>query len=170
MLSGAPPFVDDDPMANYQNNHAGKIEFPRYFDPHAKDLIKGLLQPDITKRLGGLRNGVEDVKRHKWFAGLDWSALYACKIKAPFQPEVRYGCSKIGLLGSLDFKPPFKRIGSMFGDMTLLVLIIAHIANYPTSLCCLRRHAADTHNFESYPDSDEMPPAVRLEQDPFVDF
>ncbi len=120
MLSGAPPFVDDDPMAIYQKILAGKVEFPRYFDKHAKDLIKGLLQPDITKRLGGLRNGVEDVKRHKWFAGLDWSALYACKIKAPFQPEVR--------------------------------------------------HAADTHNFESYPDSEEMPPAVRLEQDPFVDF
>ena len=102
MLSGAPPFVDDDPMAIYQKILAGKVEFPRYFDKHAKDLIKGLLQPDITKRLGGLRNGVEDVKRHKWFAGLDWSALYACKIKAPFQPEVRYGCSEIGRLGRLE--------------------------------------------------------------------
>ena len=53
----------------------------------------------------------------------------------------------------------------------LLVLIVALIANCPTShVLRPRRHAADTHNFESYPDSDEMPPAVRLEQDPFVDF
>jgi hypothetical protein len=66
-VHSAPPFVDDDPMAIYQKILAGKIEFPRYFDKNAKDLIKGLLQPDITKRLGGLKNGVEDVKRHKWF-------------------------------------------------------------------------------------------------------
>lgn len=64
----APPFVDDDPMGIYQKILAGKIEFPRYFDKHAKDLIRSLLQPDITKRLGALKGGVEDVKRHKWFA------------------------------------------------------------------------------------------------------
>ena len=54
--------------------------------------------------------------------------------------------------------------------MTLLALIVPPRAYNPTSMYCPRRHAADTHNFESYPDSDEMPPAVRLEQDPFVDF
>jgi hypothetical protein len=58
----------------------------------------------------------------------------------------------------------------MFGDMTLLALIVPPRAYNPTSMYCPRRHAADTHNFESYPDSDELPPAVRLEQDPFVDF
>lgn len=67
MLSGSPPFVDADPMAIYQQILAGRIHFPRYFDRQAKDLIRKLLSPDITKRLGNLKNGVEDIKRHKWF-------------------------------------------------------------------------------------------------------
>jgi serine/threonine protein kinase len=68
MLAGNPPFVDDDPMGIYQKILAGRINFPRYFDRHAKDLIRKLLTADITKRLGNLKNGVEDIKRHKWFA------------------------------------------------------------------------------------------------------
>ena len=54
-------------MGIYQKILAGKIEYPRYFDRYAKDLIKSLLQPDITKRFGNLKSGVEDIKRHKWF-------------------------------------------------------------------------------------------------------
>ena len=89
MLSGSPPFVDEEPMGIYRKILAGKIEFPRYFDRHAKDLIANLLQPDITKRFGNLKSGVEDIKRHKWFSGLDWSALYTKNVTPPFVPDVR---------------------------------------------------------------------------------
>jgi serine/threonine protein kinase len=68
MLAGAPPFVDDDPMGIYQKILAGRIQFPRYFDRHAKDLIRKLLTADITKRLGNLKNGADDIKNHKWFS------------------------------------------------------------------------------------------------------
>ena len=44
---------------------AGKIEFPRHFDVHAKDLIKKLLTADRSKRLGNLKGAAEDVKKHK---------------------------------------------------------------------------------------------------------
>ena len=43
--------------------------------PSAKDLISNLLQTDLTKRFGNLKNGSEDIKNHKWFAGIDWEAL-----------------------------------------------------------------------------------------------
>jgi len=49
-----------------------------------------LLTADRTKRLGCLRNGVEDIKKHKWFGGgkLDWIAVFNCQVAAPFIPEV----------------------------------------------------------------------------------
>lgn len=67
MLSGQPPFVDEDPMGIYQQILKGKITFPRYFDRSAKALIKKILTADLTKRLGCLKNGANDIKNHKWF-------------------------------------------------------------------------------------------------------
>eukprot|EP00753_Platysulcus_tardus_P015038 PLAT4733.1.p1 GENE.PLAT4733.1~~PLAT4733.1.p1 ORF type:complete len:331 (-),score=112.14 PLAT4733.1:328-1320(-) len=88
MLAGQPPFVDDDPMGIYQQILAGKLSFPRYFDRNAKSLIKKLLTSDLTKRYGCLKGGAEDVKRHKWFSGLDLLALFNRTSAAPIVPKV----------------------------------------------------------------------------------
>jgi len=83
MLAGYPPFYDEDPLGIYQKILEGKIKFPWHFDRHSKDLIKKLLTADLTKRLGNLKAGPEDVKKHKWFSSLDWTALLAKGIGAP---------------------------------------------------------------------------------------
>lgn len=70
---------------------AGKVEYPRHFDTNAKDLIRKLLQPDRTKRLGNLRGGGDDVRKHKWFKGLDWEAMLRCEVNPPILPDVRHG-------------------------------------------------------------------------------
>lgn len=88
MLAGYPPFYDENPFGIYQKILGGKIEYPRHFDPHAKDLIKKLLQPDRSKRIGNLKNGADDVKKHKWYKGLDWDALIRKHTAAPIVPEV----------------------------------------------------------------------------------
>eukprot|EP01029_Cantina_marsupialis_P017125 TRINITY_DN3848_c0_g1_i1.p1 TRINITY_DN3848_c0_g1~~TRINITY_DN3848_c0_g1_i1.p1 ORF type:complete len:324 (-),score=85.45 TRINITY_DN3848_c0_g1_i1:645-1616(-) len=88
MLAGQPPFVDDDPMGIYQQILAGKVHFPRYFDRSAKSLIRKLLTSDLTKRYGCLRDGAEDIKRHRWFSGLDFKALLQRKLVAPIIPIV----------------------------------------------------------------------------------
>lgn len=54
MLAGYPPFFDDTPFGIYEKILQGRIAFPPHFDPHAKDLIKHLLTPDLSKRLGNL--------------------------------------------------------------------------------------------------------------------
>jgi len=87
-LAGQPPFVDDDPMGIYQQILAGKINFPRYFDRNAKALIKKLLTADLTKRYGCLKNGAEDVKKHKWFSGVSWDSMYNKELAAPIIPQV----------------------------------------------------------------------------------
>lgn len=89
MLAGYPPFYDENPFGIYQKILAGKVEFPRHFDPNAKDLIKKLLTADRTKRFGCLKNGAEDIKKHKWFKGLDWEKCFERKIKPPYVPAYR---------------------------------------------------------------------------------
>jgi len=88
MLAGYPPFYDEDPLGIYQKILEGKIKFPWHFDRHSKDLIKKLLTADLTKRLGNLKAGADDVKKHKWFASLDWGALSTRAVPAPIQPVV----------------------------------------------------------------------------------
>mmetsp|Transcript_31929 Transcript_31929/g.5784 ORF Transcript_31929/g.5784 Transcript_31929/m.5784 type:complete len:81 (+) Transcript_31929:590-832(+) len=75
MLASIDPFSDEDPMAIYQKILKGKVRFPRNFDRNAKSLVKHLLVADLTKRYGNLRNGVNDIKNHRWFSGLDWVRL-----------------------------------------------------------------------------------------------
>jgi protein kinase A len=114
MLAGQPPFVDDDPMGIYQQILSGKIAFPRsavfialdvflylplrgfewllcmfrrYFDRNAKSLIKKLLTADLTKRYGVLKNGAEDIKKHKWLTTIDYNALYSRSLTAPIVPK-----------------------------------------------------------------------------------
>merc|ERR1719258_517757 len=70
------PFYDENPFGIYQKVLAGRIDFPRHFDVKAKDLIKRLLTHDRTKRYGCLKNGAEDIKKHKWYKGIDWDIVY----------------------------------------------------------------------------------------------
>jgi len=89
MIVGYPPFVDEDPMGIYQKILSGKIVFPKLFDKNAKALVKKLLTADLGKRYGNLKNGVEDIKTHKWFKDLDWDELQKKKIAPPFKPTVK---------------------------------------------------------------------------------
>ncbi|XP_073986374.1 protein kinase, cAMP-dependent, catalytic subunit 3 [Rhodnius prolixus] len=90
MLAGYPPFFDKNPFGIYEKILAGKIEWSHHLDPIAKDLIKKLLVQDRTKRLGNMKNGAEDVKRHRWFKSMDWNDVILKKLKPPIVPCVRF--------------------------------------------------------------------------------
>mmetsp|Transcript_16728 Transcript_16728/g.32519 ORF Transcript_16728/g.32519 Transcript_16728/m.32519 type:complete len:335 (-) Transcript_16728:444-1448(-) len=92
MLAGQPPFVDDDPMGIYQQILGGNVNFPRYFDRQAKNLIKKLLTADLTKRYGCLKRGAVDIKEHKWLSGLNFENLLARKMEPPIKPKVSGPC------------------------------------------------------------------------------
>ncbi|KAI8914349.1 kinase-like domain-containing protein [Gorgonomyces haynaldii] len=88
MLAGHPPFYDEDHFKLYEKILQCKLRFPPHFDPNAKDLVKRLLTTDLSKRFGNLKEGVQDIKRHKWFAGVEWDKLKALEIPAPYIPKV----------------------------------------------------------------------------------
>mmetsp|Transcript_106304 Transcript_106304/g.167853 ORF Transcript_106304/g.167853 Transcript_106304/m.167853 type:complete len:320 (-) Transcript_106304:273-1232(-) len=89
MIVGQPPFCDEDPMGIYQKILSGKIVFPKLFDKNAKGLVKKLLTADLGKRFGNLKNGVEDIKTHKWFKDVSWTDLLEKKLPVTFKPAVK---------------------------------------------------------------------------------
>jgi cGMP-dependent protein kinase 2 len=54
-----------------------------------QDLVQKLLERKPAKRLGMLSGKAQDVKRHKWFEGVDWAALEARRSAPPRKPKVR---------------------------------------------------------------------------------
>ncbi|XP_023248587.1 cAMP-dependent protein kinase catalytic subunit PRKX isoform X2 [Copidosoma floridanum] len=89
MLSGFPPFFDDNPFGIYEKIISGRIEWPKHMDPIAKDLVKKLLITDRTKRLGNMRQGAEDVKRHRWFKLVDWIQVPHRALVPPICPKLK---------------------------------------------------------------------------------
>jgi len=53
----------------------GKIRFPKNFYKDAKSLIKHLLEADLSKRYGNLKNGADDIKNHRWFGKINWQEM-----------------------------------------------------------------------------------------------
>ncbi|KAJ3318088.1 camp-dependent protein kinase catalytic subunit [Blyttiomyces sp. JEL0837] len=90
MIAGHPPFFDDDPFKLYEKILACRLAFPPFMDPLARDLIRRLLTPDLTKRFGNLKGGARDIKGHPWFEGVDWEALKEGAVGAPFIPPIRH--------------------------------------------------------------------------------
>jgi len=89
MCAGYPPFFADAPIQIYEKIVAGKIRFPNQFSSDLKDLLKNMLQVDLSKRYGNLKNGVGDIKAHKWFESTDWFAVFDRKPEAPLVPKTK---------------------------------------------------------------------------------
>ena len=66
-----------------------QVRFPSHFSSDLKDLLRNLLQVDLTKRFGNLKNGVNDIKNHKWFSTTDWIAIYQRKVGGGTGPTSR---------------------------------------------------------------------------------
>ncbi|KAK9506593.1 hypothetical protein O3M35_008494 [Rhynocoris fuscipes] len=86
MCAGSLPFHCYDLTELYSKIIAGKFSCPGYFTSELKSLIRGLLKPDITQRLGNLHNGVNDIKNHVWFSKTSWMSLLNYTTKPPFVP------------------------------------------------------------------------------------
>lgn len=92
MLCGFTPFWDSgSPVKIYENILRGKVKYPPYLHDDAVDLLSQLITADLTKRLGNLHGGPEDVKNHAWFAEVTWDRLERKDIDAPYIPPIRGG-------------------------------------------------------------------------------
>uniref|UniRef100_A0A8C9SVW3 cGMP-dependent protein kinase n=1 Tax=Scleropages formosus TaxID=113540 RepID=A0A8C9SVW3_SCLFO len=90
LLTGNPPFSGTDHMMTYTFILKGieKIEFPKKITRRPEDLIRKLCRQNPTERLGNLKNGIIDIKKHRWFNGFNWEGLKVRKLPSPLKRQV----------------------------------------------------------------------------------
>nr|CAD7463469.1 unnamed protein product [Timema tahoe] len=90
LLNGSPPFRASDPSKTYKLIMQGfqSSRFPKEISRDAKDLIKSLCKLISTERLGYQRNGVQDIRDHRWFKKFDWESLKKKRLPTPLLPQV----------------------------------------------------------------------------------
>ncbi|CAF1118464.1 unnamed protein product [Adineta ricciae] len=89
MNAGNSPFWDADQQKIYHKIINAKFRPRSFFSDNLIDVIKGLLQKDLTKRLGLMFNGISDIKKHAWFRDIDWLQIFLKKLRAPWVPDIR---------------------------------------------------------------------------------
>jgi len=87
MLCGYSPFKAKDEDQTYKlirqvHHPVAGMTYPKHIDAGSKDIITKLLQANIDERLGA-QGGAEEVKKHKFYRGMDWFALISRQIRAP---------------------------------------------------------------------------------------
>ncbi|EEB18286.1 Ribosomal protein S6 kinase alpha-5, putative [Pediculus humanus corporis] len=92
LLTGASPFTVEGEK-NTQQEISRRIlnvnpPMPPGFSPEVADFISRLLVKNPRKRLGGGEDDAEELKRHQFFAGTDWTELARKNIPAPFVPKI----------------------------------------------------------------------------------
>ena len=79
MIAGRPPFQAKTEYLMFQKIIKLEYEFPLGFPGPARDLVERLLVLDPSERLGSGERGVEEIKRHQFFAedgSIDFSAVW----------------------------------------------------------------------------------------------
>ncbi|KAM6076255.1 cGMP-dependent protein kinase 2 isoform 1-T1 [Chlamydotis macqueenii] len=90
LLTGSPPFSGTDQMMTYNLILKGieKLDFPKIITRRPEDLIRRLCRQNPTERLGNLRNGINDIKKHRWLSGFNWDDLKVRKLTSPLKREL----------------------------------------------------------------------------------
>lgn len=86
MMTGLPPYYDEDVPKMYKKILQEPLRFPDGFDKDAKDLLIGLLSRDPKRRLGF--NGADEIKSHPFFSQLSWKRLWMKGYIPPYKPPV----------------------------------------------------------------------------------
>ncbi|KAG1446161.1 hypothetical protein G6F56_009663 [Rhizopus delemar] len=86
MMTGLPPFYDENTNEMYRKILQDELRFPDDVSADARGLLRGLLTRDPKERLGN--NGSEEIKNHPFFASIDWRKLNQKKLQPPYKPSV----------------------------------------------------------------------------------
>ncbi|XP_026197684.1 cGMP-dependent protein kinase 2 [Anabas testudineus] len=91
LLAGSPPFSSSEPQRIYAKILDGVLKFPPYMSEAAKSIISKLCRPRPGQRLGNTKNGIKDVRHHRWFSNINWHKLRMRQIDAPTIRLIRKG-------------------------------------------------------------------------------
>ncbi|XP_076831412.1 cGMP-dependent protein kinase 2 isoform X2 [Brachyhypopomus gauderio] len=93
LLTGSPPFTGSDPIKIYTMVLHGieKVDMPNRITKRPEDLIRRLCKLNPAERLGNKKNGIIDIKKHKWFQGFNWGGLRERNLLSPLKRERTVG-------------------------------------------------------------------------------
>jgi serine/threonine protein kinase len=91
LMCGTTPFSGRNQQRTFEKIvHSQKhLQFPQVFDSHGKSLIRRLLHPNASLRIGCLQNGFKDIKDHAFFLSqnIDFQKLLLKDILISFIPS-----------------------------------------------------------------------------------
>ncbi|XP_029900813.1 ribosomal protein S6 kinase alpha-2 [Myripristis murdjan] len=88
MLTGSLPFQGKDRKETMALILKAKLGMPQFLSPEVQSLLRALFKRNPANRLGAGPDGVEEIKRHRFFAPIDWNKLYRKEVRPPFKPTV----------------------------------------------------------------------------------
>ena len=88
MLTGLPPFYCQDRERLFEKIRNSELNYPASLSPDAKNLLRGLLTKDPTRRLGSGAGDAEEIKPHRFFNSIDWVKLRNGEITPPWAPTI----------------------------------------------------------------------------------
>ncbi|KAL0965149.1 hypothetical protein UPYG_G00277420 [Umbra pygmaea] len=89
MLVGESPFPGDDEEEVFDSIVNDDVRFPRFLSPESVSIIQKLLQKNPENRLGAGEADASEVKKHRFFQGVDWESLLHKKLVPPFVPRLK---------------------------------------------------------------------------------
>ncbi|KAH0793429.1 AGC family protein kinase [Histomonas meleagridis] len=88
MITGLPPFFDENTNRLYRSILYNPVNYPQFVSENAKDLIEKLLCKDPNKRIGAI-DDVNEIKRHPFFGDLDFDKVYNKQYKPEWIPQIK---------------------------------------------------------------------------------
>uniref|UniRef100_A0A8C1JEE8 non-specific serine/threonine protein kinase n=1 Tax=Cyprinus carpio TaxID=7962 RepID=A0A8C1JEE8_CYPCA len=86
MLTGTLPFQGKDRKETMTMILKAKLGMPHFLSSEAQSLLRSLFKRNPSNRLGAGPDGVEEIKRHPFYATIDWNKLFRREIYPPFKP------------------------------------------------------------------------------------
>ncbi|CAH0482416.1 unnamed protein product [Peronospora belbahrii] len=94
MVTGYPPFRHKNRKKLHHKILNEKLALPQWLGPDTHSILKQLLERNVDKRLGSGKStmfqvkGVQAIKKHAFFKGIDWGLLEQKKTQPPIVPNV----------------------------------------------------------------------------------
>lgn len=117
LASGNPPFMSRNIETIADDIRFEDVQMKDFFSQELKSLIDELTVKDPKKRIGNpLRGGINEVKRHPFFKGIDWNEVLNKQLQPPIVPEKKKGVVDL-VSGDAN---PYKLLEQNFDKKTVL--------------------------------------------------
>eukprot|EP01134_Creolimax_fragrantissima_P000613 CFRG0613T1 len=88
MITGLPPFYDENTNQMYQKILFAELKFPQGVSREATSIIEMLLARNPLQRLGHGPTGSQDIIDHEFFQSIQWEDMWHRRLVAPWRPHL----------------------------------------------------------------------------------